>query len=56
VNPSNDELCISRSGTGCDRGWQEGKIAGHKSLVASKLEKASDLAVANLYYYFFIIK
>jgi len=31
---------------------EQGKIAGHKSLVASNLEKASDLAVANLFYYF----
>jgi hypothetical protein len=31
---------------------EQGEIAGHKSLVASNLEKASDLAVANLFYYF----
>ncbi len=31
---------------------EQGKIAGHKSLVASNLEKASDFAVANLFYYF----
>ncbi len=31
---------------------EQGKIAGHKSLVSSNLEKASDLAVANLFYYF----
>lgn len=31
---------------------EQGEIAGHKSLVASNLEKASDFAVANLYYYF----
>ncbi len=31
---------------------KQGQIAGHKSLVASNLEKASDLAVANLFYYF----
>ena len=31
---------------------KQGQIAGHKSLVSSNLEKASDLAVANLYYYF----
>ncbi len=31
---------------------EQGKIAGHKSLVPSNLEKASDFAVANLYYYF----
>ncbi len=31
---------------------EQGQIAGHKSLVASNLEKASDLAVANLFYYF----
>ncbi len=31
---------------------EQGKIAAHKSLVASNLEKASDLAVANLFYYF----
>jgi acyl carrier protein len=31
---------------------KQGKIAGHKSLVSSNLEKASDLAVANLFYYF----
>src|SRR4028118_939460 len=31
---------------------EQGQIAGHKSLVSSNLEKASDLAVANLFYYF----
>ncbi|WP_228056718.1 hypothetical protein [Microcoleus sp. LEGE 07076] len=31
---------------------EQGENAGHKSLVLSNLEKASDLAVANLYYYF----
>ncbi|MEG3845153.1 hypothetical protein QT986_33590, partial [Microcoleus sp. herbarium14] len=31
---------------------EQGEIAGHKSLVSSNLEKASDLAVANLLYYF----
>jgi len=31
---------------------EQGEIAGHKSLVASNLEKASDFAVANLFYYF----
>ena len=31
---------------------KQGEIAGHKSLVLSNLEKASDLAVANLFYYF----
>lgn len=31
---------------------KQGKLAGHKSLVLSNLEKASDLAVANLFYYF----
>jgi len=31
---------------------EQGNIAGHKSLVSSNLEKASDLAVANLFYYF----
>jgi hypothetical protein len=31
---------------------EKGEIAGHKSLVSSNLEKASDLAVANLFYYF----
>ena len=31
---------------------KQGQIAGHKSLVLSNLEKASDLAVANLFYYF----
>ena len=31
---------------------EQGEIAGHKSLVSSNLEKASDLAVANLFYYF----
>lgn len=31
---------------------KQGQIAGHKSLVASNLEKASDFAVANLFYYF----
>ncbi|MEG4803127.1 hypothetical protein QUB63_24960 [Microcoleus sp. ARI1-B5] len=31
---------------------EQGEVAGHKSLVSSNLEKASDLAVANLYYYF----
>ena len=31
---------------------KQGEIAGHKSLVSSNLEKASDLAVANLFYYF----
>ncbi|MGL5063668.1 MAG: hypothetical protein ACRC62_27095 [Microcoleus sp.] len=31
---------------------EQGEIGGHKSLVSSNLEKASDLAVANLYYYF----
>jgi len=31
---------------------KQGQIAGHKSLVLSNLEKASDLAVANLLYYF----
>lgn len=31
---------------------KQGRIAGYKSLVSSNLEKVSDLAVANLYYYF----
>ncbi len=31
---------------------QQAAIAHHKSLVPSNLEKASDLAVANLYWYF----
>ncbi len=31
---------------------EQGQIAGHKSLVSSNLEKASDCAVANLFYYF----
>lgn len=31
---------------------EQGEIAGHKTLVSSNLEKASDLAVANLFYYF----
>ncbi|MEG4090285.1 hypothetical protein [Microcoleus sp. Pol12B4] len=31
---------------------EQGEIAGHKSLVSSNLEKASNLAVANLFYYF----
>ncbi|WP_293296639.1 MULTISPECIES: hypothetical protein [unclassified Microcoleus] len=31
---------------------EQGEIGGHKSLVASNLEKASNLAVANLFYYF----
>jgi len=31
---------------------EQGQIAGHKSLVSSNLEKASDFAVANLFYYF----
>lgn len=31
---------------------EQGEIASHKSLVSSNLEKASDLAVANLFYYF----
>lgn len=31
---------------------EQGELAGHKSLVLSNLEKASDLAVANLFYYF----
>ncbi|MGB8687107.1 MAG: hypothetical protein WCD53_07180, partial [Microcoleus sp.] len=31
---------------------EQGQIAGHKSLVSSNLEKASDLAVANLFWYF----
>lgn len=31
---------------------EQGEIAGHKSLVLSNLEKASDLAVANLFWYF----
>ncbi|CBN59246.1 MULTISPECIES: hypothetical protein [Kamptonema] len=31
---------------------EQGNIAGHKSLVSSNLEKTSDLAVANLFYYF----
>ena len=31
---------------------KQGEIAGHKSLVLSNLEKASDLAVANLFWYF----
>ncbi|MEG4319881.1 MULTISPECIES: hypothetical protein [unclassified Microcoleus] len=31
---------------------EQGHIAGHKSLVSSNLEKASDFAVANLFYYF----
>ncbi len=31
---------------------EQGQIASHKSLVASNLEKASDLAVANLFWYF----
>ena len=31
---------------------KQGELAGHKSLVLSNLEKASDLAVANLFYYF----
>ncbi len=31
---------------------EQGEIAGHKSLVSSNLEKASDLAVANLFWYF----
>lgn len=31
---------------------KQGKIAGHKSLISSNLEKASDLAVANFFYYF----
>ncbi|AFZ13221.1 hypothetical protein Cri9333_2353 [Crinalium epipsammum PCC 9333] len=30
---------------------QQGEIAGYKTFVRSNLEKASDLAVANLYYY-----
>ncbi|WP_242716596.1 hypothetical protein [Microcoleus vaginatus] len=31
---------------------EQGERAGHKTLVSSNLEKASDLAVANLFYYF----
>lgn len=31
---------------------EQGEIAGHKTLVASNLKQASDLAVANLFYYF----
>ena len=31
---------------------KQGEVAGHKSLVLSNLKKASDLAVANLFYYF----
>jgi len=31
---------------------KQGEIAGHKSLVSSNLEKASDFAIANLFYYF----
>ena len=31
---------------------KQGQIAGHKSLVSSNLKKASDFAVANLFYYF----
>jgi hypothetical protein len=31
---------------------EQGEIASHKSLVSSNLEKASDLAVANLFWYF----
>jgi acyl carrier protein len=31
---------------------KQGEIAGHKSLVLSNLEKASNFAVANLFYYF----
>jgi hypothetical protein len=31
---------------------EQGEVAGHKSLVSSNLEKASDLAVANLFWYF----
>jgi acyl carrier protein len=31
---------------------KQGEIAGHKSLVSSNLQKASDFAVANLFYYF----
>lgn len=31
---------------------EQGELAGHKSLVSSNLEKASDLAVSNLFYYF----
>jgi acyl carrier protein len=31
---------------------EQGQITSHKSLVASNLEKASDLAVANLFWYF----
>jgi hypothetical protein len=31
---------------------QQAANAGYKTLVSSNLEEASDLAVANLYYYF----
>lgn len=31
---------------------EQGELGGHKSLVSSNLEKASDLAVANLFWYF----
>lgn len=31
---------------------QQGKQAGHKTLVAANLQQMSDLSVANLYWYF----